>query len=192
MKAIFLDIESTGLNPSSHRVIEIAFKIVDLSTGDVLLSYERIVKQPLEVWNKSDPTSLEINGFTWDRLQQGISEEEVAKEIIQIFREHEIIRGKSIYICQNPAFDRTFFTQLIDIPTQESYQWPYHWLDFASMFWALFVQSIHQNQQDYPEELNLSKNAIAALFGLPIETHPHSAINGVNHLILCYRTVIGF
>jgi oligoribonuclease len=192
MQAIFLDIEATGLNPSCHRVIEIAFKLVDLPTGEVKLSYERIVKQPLEVWNLSDPVSLEINGFTWEKIQGGISEETVAKEIIQLFNEHHILRGTSIYICQNPAFDRTFFTQLIDIPTQERFQWPYHWLDLASMFWAHFVQSIHDKRESYPEELNLSKNAIAARYGLPIETYPHSALNGVDHLLLCYRTVIGF
>ena len=192
MQAIFLDIEATGLNPSCHRVIEIAFKIVDLPTGQVKLSYERVVKQPLEVWNKSDPVSLEITRFTWQMVPNRVSEVDVAQELIQLFNEHQILRGKSIYICQNPAFDRTFFTQLIDIPTQERFQWPYHWLDLASMFWALYVQSIHEKRESYPDEFNLSKNAIASRYGLPIETHPHSALNGVDHLLLCYRTVIGF
>ena len=40
--------------------------------------------------------------------------------------------------------------------------------------------------------MNLSKNAIAQRFQLPIEETPHSALNGVNHLLLCYRTVVGF
>ena len=40
--------------------------------------------------------------------------------------------------------------------------------------------------------MNLSKNSIAQQFQLPIEEMPHSALNGVNHLLLCYRTVVGF
>lgn len=192
MQAIFLDIETTGLDPIVHRVLEIAFKIVDLATGEELVSYQQIVKQTFEVWQMRDPGSLEINGFTWEKLQQGKREGEVADDIIKIFTEMKVVRGKTVYICQNPAFDRNFFTQLIDIHTQEHFQWPYHWLDFASMYWALQVVAYRERGESFPEELSLSKNAIAPRYNLPIETIPHSAINGVDHLILCYRSVIGF
>lgn len=192
MQAIFLDTETTGLDPFSHRLLEIAFKVVDVPSGYEKLTYQTIVKQPLDVWERRDLTSVEINGFTWDKVQLGKEEELVRQEIIQIFTDLKIARGSAVYICQNPAFDRNFFAQLIDVYTQEQRQWPYHWLDFASMFWALQVKFFQERHELFPAEINLSKNAIAQRYQLPIESSPHSALNGVDHLLLCYRTVVGF
>ena len=57
MQAIFLDTETTGLDPFIHRLLEIAFKVVDISTGYEKLTYQAIVKQSLEVWDQRDPIS---------------------------------------------------------------------------------------------------------------------------------------
>lgn len=192
MQAIFLDTETTGLDPFSHRLLEIAFKVVDISSGYVKLTYQAIVKQPLEVWEHRDLASIEVNGFTWEKAQLGKEEAIVRQEIIQIFTDLQIARGSAVYICQNPAFDRNFFAQLIDVYTQEQKHWPYHWLDFASMYWALEVKACHKIGHSFPREINLSKNAIAQNHQLPIESSPHSALNGVDHLLLCYRSVVGF
>ncbi len=192
MQAIFLDSETTGLDPFSHRILEIAFKIVDISSGHEKLTYQSIVKQPLSVWESRDPASVEINGFTWEKVQLGKAEEQISQEIIQIFNDLKVERGKTVYICQNPAFDRNFFSQLVNVYTQEHYQWPYHWLDFASMYWALQMKECQERHRPFAKEINLSKNAIAQHYQLPIEAYPHCALNGVNHLLLCYRKVVGF
>lgn len=192
MQAIFLDSEATGLDPFHHRLLEIAFKVVDISTGYEKLTYQTIVKQPVEVWNQRDPSSIEVNGFSWDKVQLGKEEELIREEIIQIFNDLKICRGTAVFICQNPGFDRNFFAQLVDVYTQEQLNWPYHWLDFASMYWALQLRSHQQTREPIPFEMNLSKNAIAKRYHLPIEATPHSALNGVDHLLLCYRTVVGF
>lgn len=192
MQAIFLDTETTGLDPFFHRLLEIAFKVVDVHSGYEKLTYQTIVKQPLEVWERRDPVSIEVNGFTWDKVLLGKEEAIVREEIIQIFTDLQITRGTAIYICQNPAFDRNFFAHLIDVYTQEQKHWPYHWLDFASMYWALQVKAYREICVPFPKEISLSKNAIAQHYQLPTESCPHSALNGVDHLLLCYRTVVGF
>lgn len=191
MRAIFLDIETTGLDAQKHRVIDIAFKIIDVSTGELKATYQTIVKQTLEEWQKHDPISLQINGYTWDQVSLGKNPSIVTQEIIQIFTEQEIQRGKAVFICQNPAFDKGFFAHLVDVYTQEKLNWPYHWLDLASMYWALFVQKVHQLNVPLPDCMNLSKNEIAKSCLLPPEEEPHRAINGVNHLIQCYSAVLG-
>jgi DNA polymerase-3 subunit epsilon/oligoribonuclease len=192
MLAIFLDTESTGLDPQIHNVIEIAFKVIDVLTGHCLASYQSIVSQTPEVWQNKDPQSIEINGFTWEEVIKGKEPTLIGLEIIAILTSLQIERGKSVFICQNPSFDRSFFAQLISVYTQEKLRWPYHWLDFASMFWALRMQESLKGGQPFPKEINLSKNDIANRYNLPPEAHPHRAMNGVDHLILCYQTVIGF
>lgn len=192
MLGIFLDVETSGLDFFKHRILEIAFKIIDISTGEEKKVYHAIIQQSKKVWEQRDPASVIFNGFTWDKVLMGKDEQTIAQEIIQLFSELEIVRGKAIYICQNPAFDRSFFSQLIDVYTQERLKWPYHWLDLASMYWVIQVKKIADEHLLFPENINLSKNAIAHYYQLPDEPNPHTAMNGVEHLITCYKAVVGF
>ncbi len=159
--------------------------------GRTVGAYQSIIKITPEAWDKRDHSSIEINGFTWEQIIQGKDLKVVGEEIIALFTAKGIERGKAVFICQNPAFDRSFFTQFVDIYTQERLHWPYHWLDFASMYWAHLAFESKEKGIPFPKELNLSKNEIAKVYHLPIEAEPHRAMNGVNHLILCYRTVVG-
>ena len=61
MLGVFLDTETNGLNAFKHRVLEIAFKIVDLKTGELKEAYHTIIHQPGTVWKSSDPSSLKVN-----------------------------------------------------------------------------------------------------------------------------------
>lgn len=191
MLAIFLDQETTGLDASKHVVIEIAFKILNLTTNQLLAEYQRIIQQPIQEWEKKDPASISINGFTWEEVQKGIPLDRVRNEVIELFQLHQIQRGKAVIICQNPAFDRAFFSQIVDIYTHEKYQWPYHWLDLASMFWTQQIRLYQEMKKPIPLYMNLSKDEIAKYYHLPAEIRPHRAMNGVEHLILCYEAVIG-
>ena len=126
-----------------------------------------------------------------EQINNGRPIVEVQEEILKIFSDAKIERGKAVFICQNPSFDRSFFAQIIPVYTQEKLHWPYHWLDLASMFWTVQVQTTQKLQIPFPETLNLSKNSIAKAYNLPIESIPHSAMKGVNHLIQCYQAVLG-
>lgn len=193
MLGIFLDSETNGLNILKHKMIEIAFKILDISTGTVIDSFHSVITISSEDWEKSDPESLGVNGFSWnDIITHGIPPREAALEITECFARNKIKRGDAVFICQNPSFDRAFFSQLIDPDTQEKFLWPYHWLDLASMFWVETIQRNKLNQSPMPWEIGLSKDKIAGSFQLASEQKPHRAMNGVNHLILCYKAVVGF
>jgi len=189
---VFLDTETNGLNAYKHRVLEIALKIVDMRTGKELDRYESVVHQPEEIWDLSDPASLKVNGITLEEVLQGKASSSVAMEITNLFQKNGIKRGSSVFICQNPSFDRIFFSQLIDPDVQESLKWPYYWLDLASMYWAESMRIGKHHPQKLPWETGFSKDKIAAVYKLPAEVNPHRAMNGVDHLILCYKTVVGF
>ncbi len=192
MLGIFLDTETNGLNPFIHRVLEIAFKIVDLTSGKVVDSYTATVKQSQEEWGKSDPASLKVNGFTFEMSLQGISASQAAMEITNILQKNKVRRETAVFICQNPSFDRIFFSQLISPDIQEGFKWPYYWLDFASMYWAEAIRAGRNIDEKLPWKTGFSKDKIAHVYSLPPEASPHRAMNGVDHLILCYERVIGF
>lgn len=192
MRGVFLDTETNGLNVQIHRLLEIAFKIVDLSTGEVKEEFQSVVSHPIEVWEKSCQPSLKVNGFTWEEVSKGAAPKQIAQTIIDCFAKWDIRRKKAVFICQNPSFDRGFFSQLIDSDTQELLSWPYHWLDLASMHWALTMDRAKRENGPFPWDTGYSKDLIASHYKLPEEKTPHRAMNGVAHLLLCYRAVVGF
>lgn len=191
MLGIFLDTETNGLNAFKHRVLEIAFKIVDVQTGKLIDEYHSIIFQTKEDWDQSDPDSLKVNGFTYDEIKQGKQGSLVATEMTNMLQRNKMQRGRAVFICQNPSFDRIFFSQLIDPDIQESLKWPYYWLDLASMYWAESIRKGKENPSQLPWITGFSKDKIAAAYKLPAEIHPHRAMNGVDHLLLCYKTVVG-
>lgn len=192
MLGVFLDTEASGLNPQIHKILELAYKIVDLSTAEVLNEFHTTVAQPIEAWEKSDPNSLKVNGFTWKEIEKGMPIPLIAERVIDMFTKRGIRRKQAVFICQNPSFDRVFFSQLIDPDTQETLQWPYHWLDLASMHWAMAMQKAMHHKGPPPWEIGVSKDLIAKHYKLPPESTPHRAMNGVAHLLLCYKAVVGF
>lgn len=192
MLGIFLDSETNGLNSSKHRIIEIAFKVLDVQTKEQKAVYRSLISCPKNKWEESDKESLKVNGFTFEELMQGKPIEVVTKEIEQLFASLGIKRGTAFFICQNPSFDRSFFAQIVDPDRQEKLLWPYHWLDLASMFWALAMGRAEEGLGDYPWQAGLSKDKIAAAYALDPEQKPHRAMQGVDHLIACYEAVVGF
>lgn len=191
MRAIFLDIEANGLDSRLHIPLEIALSVVDLSDNRRYATHTWLICPTLEEWAHSDPTSIAINGFGWDEVQKGKALEQVRSEIIDLFSKANLIRDNSFFICQNPAFDRSFWYAIFGSKVQEERHWPYHWLDLASMEFALQVTRERTLNQRFPETLSLSKNAIAERYGLPPEQSLHRALNGVEHLILCYQAIFG-
>ncbi len=188
MLLIFLDTETTGLNPDKHRTLEIAYKVVDGRADKVILSYESIVSQTAEVWAEADPYSLQVNGFTWEETLKGRSERVVASEILNDLNRLGLGQKEGVFICQNPSFDRAFFAQIVNTDLQVHNGWPYHWLDLASMYWGVQVKQ-NPDFLQHLKEGALSKNSIARHYGLPSEESPHRAVNGVDHLMACYRAL---
>lgn len=191
MLNIFLDIETTGLDSRKHAPIDIGVKIFDPVSGILKGEYQTLIKQSEEVWKASDPESLRINGYTFEEISKGKSPDRVGKEIQELFMLCGIQRGQAVFVCQNPSFDRPFFAQLVDVYVQEKLNWPYHWLDLASMYWAGVVLKSLEAGEAFPKLVSLSKNSIASAYGLPPEASPHRAMNGVDHLVKCYEVVLG-
>jgi len=188
MLSIFLDIETTGLDPLKHVAIDIAFEIYDTTKG-FLGFYQSLIKPSEQDWKRADPSSLSINGYSFEECLKGKEKKQIAQEILALFASCKVERGNTVFICQNPAFDRMFFAQIIDFSLQEQQKLPYHWLDLGSMVWALSVQKGTDSREETLAYIPLSKNAIAKAYGIPAEEEPHLAIGGVKHLVRCYKKV---
>ncbi len=108
MQAIFLDIETTGLDPLRHSPLDIAIEIVDLSSLKRLGSYQSSIRVSKQNWESSDPVSVQINGFTLERAESGVPLQQVRSEVMAFFEQHQVKRGRSFFICQNPPLTEVF------------------------------------------------------------------------------------
>ena len=191
-RAIVLDTETTGLDSSKAKLLEIALKVVNTETGECLGSFQSVVTLSEKEWRDADPGALKINGFTWEDIQSyGRSRNDIAVDICGLFSNLKLTPSTAFFLCQNPSFDRAFFSQLCPLSVQKTFRFPYYWLDFASMNWALTAKDIVSGEVK-PFCIPFSKDAIACQRGLSSEGKPHKAMNGVDHLFLLYTEIIGF
>ena len=197
---IFLDTETSGLNPETSHILEIALVIINELNGEIKGQFQASLRLPdadydywkdrVDLWTQACSASLKINGWSWEKMEnQGIAPRTVAKRIVDLLKTSGIKPENSRFYCQNPSFDRGFFNRLI--PDEEKKDLPYLWLDLASADHAFQMQQIKALGTP-KKHLNFSKDAIAQRHGLPPEAKPHGAMNGVLHLIDCYEKVVGF
>jgi oligoribonuclease len=198
MKAVFLDIETTGLDFDRHVAIDIGMIIVDLNDYTYMHEYTSCIRCDESDWWFSDPKALEINGYS-SQFHDKIAQDDwiVSEQIEEFFKAHDIVKGKAFFICQNPSFDKPFFMQLMCHERMVEMNLPYHWLDLASMYWMKYyatfypVPSAHCIIPEFAYEISLSKDTIAMHIGIPTEEKPHKAIQGARHLLECYKGLCG-
>ena len=112
-KLIWVDLEMTGLNPATDRILEVAVVITDFEFKE-LATYEAIIKQPdavLANMNEWATRQHAISGLT-QKVHNGRDETEVVGEIAQLIREQfgdepAILAGNSIH--QDRAFIRQWW-----------------------------------------------------------------------------------
>ena len=195
MKAVFLDTETDGLDPDVNTALEIAVCIYDLHTMTCIDEYSSFIRCSERQWCFGTSEAHKVNGILWDDVKDAKESSEVCDDLCELFVTHEIDKINSVFICQNPYIDRSFFPQIMSLETQQELELPYHWLDLATMYWMkmLTPKNIKGRTLTYYPAIGvvpLSKDAIANALGIHPEKKPHRAMNGVKHLIACYKALL--
>jgi oligoribonuclease len=176
---IFLDTETSGLDSRVHVPLDIALYIVDAKTNMICRGYQSLISCSEAEFKSGEADAFKVNGLTYEEVKTGRTREQVRADILQIFSEMKLTSQNARFVCQNPTFDRSFMNTLIDVKTQHETQFPYHWLDLASMYWM-----VSMIQLKVPASLKL--DAIAKSLGVKAEPSKHTAIGGVTCLYACY------
>jgi DNA polymerase III epsilon subunit-like protein len=168
---IVLDLETTGIDPRLHSIIEIG--AIDFSNPS------NIFNGKCQIWSGAevDLQALEINGFTVEDIQDKNIESH--QELLSRFKNWaELIEDKTI-AGQNVDFDIAFLT--------ESYK--RFGLNFnlgkrkvdqhSIVFAHLLRRNIKPPLKDGVSDL--SSDIIMKYVGLPPEPRPHRALNGARY-----------
>ncbi len=148
---VFIDIETTGLDPRQHAIIELAaikVKQPDLQAEHFL----DVVIRPRED-SVFDPAAMEVNKISMSELEKGIKIKE-ALEALFVICEGAIIGG------HNTQFDWNFITynaELVSLPKPKLAT--YRLIDTAGISWPLIVKKVLKNNglQDLCEHFNIDQ-----------------------------------
>lgn len=112
LSRVFLDLETTGLTPREHVILSMAFIVDRHIEGLEYEEADRLVVNILpseEDWANAHPKALEVNGMTWEYLQEhGVSKQEAERLLFNFVLKNKIHYKKAYLIGQNPDFDIRF------------------------------------------------------------------------------------
>lgn len=161
----FVDVETTGLDPSVHEMIEFA---VIYSNGEHL-SFKI---QPRRI-EAASPKALEVNGYTPERWVDAITPEEAAVRIAKALDDC-VVAG------YNVKFDVGFILSLLSDMSVAA-KFGYHHVDVAALAYEHLVD-IGLN--------SLSLKNVCKFLGIPPEPDIHEALNGARACREVYRRLV--
>lgn len=157
MDLCFVDVETTGLDPVRHELIELAAVRVDRHTLEPLDHVS--VKVRPERLADADPRALEVNGYSDDAWRDAVSLGAGLRRVAPLL-EGALVAG------HNVGFDWAFLARGFIVAGTPIPEVDYHRLDTASLAWPLFASA---------ETDSLSLDAVCKALGLHRPT-PHRAL----------------
>ena len=174
-----VDVETTGLVPGYHEIIDVGIIMTDLQGRELDRFFLRIMPDHL---GRVESGAVAVNGFSIERWnEQGFT---TSKEAVsKIFDFHRRVAGGKyvLFVGYNAWFDISFLDHLF---RQQGRTWRalYHYfvLDLPSMAWSLGIE-------------DLGGEEVALKLGIEPETknpHEHTGITGAESNVNVYRALL--
>lgn len=127
-KILWIDLEMTGLNPSTDRILEIAAVVTDWDFN-TLGTLEFVVSQPPALLETMPPEvkKMHTKSGLIDKISDGISESEAETKLLDFMNEHfsnsdsVLLAGNSIHQDRRfirkywPSVDRRLHYRMLDV-----------------------------------------------------------------------------
>jgi len=166
MKLLWVDTETSGLNPFEHDILSIALLVeIDGEIKDKL--YLKI--QPINPDNVTDE-ALKINGFTRDELKTFMKSQKALRKILNLlekyvdkYKKNKTMEDKFVLAGYNVTFDSSMLSEFCK---KLGYKYlgaflDYHKLDIASL--VLFLKANNKLKIDGFKLINVAKHLQASI-----------------------------
>ena len=128
---LFVDVETTGLDPTKHELLEVAARRTS-PDGQTILGEYTAKLRPLNL-AAAEPKALEVNKYS---EEEWAPEKCVARDVV--VKELHRIAQNCVLVGHNVSFDEGFLRALF---YQANLQppWGYHKVDTVALAWPLYV-----------------------------------------------------
>lgn len=181
----FVDVETTGLVPGKHEMIDLGVIYTDLEGNELDRLFMRITPRHPE---RTQREAVQVNGFSmarWDTLG-AISPDSAASKLIAFHDSLTMGRG-ALMVALNSQFDAAFLHHFLrdtgyGAKGEQSWRRLYHYyvMDIPSMAWSL----------GYRE---LTGTGLSRVLDVPDEPHnalQHNGLNGAALNLRLYRALL--
>src|ERR1700693_1217774 len=154
-----VDLETSGLNPKVHEILELGMVLVDQKTLEIIDSMD--VKIKPEHIETASAKALDVNGYSEEEWINAIPLRQIMISLTTKAR-------GAIFCGQNVHFDIAFVREAF-AKTGIQNNLDYHCLD-------LFTISYYSLRNTNLQYFNLK--SVSEFLGTPVEPEPHCAFNG--------------
>ncbi len=140
-RGIFLDVETTGLDPATDQIIELAMVPFDFARDGRIFTVQESFERYRDPGRPIPPSVTELTG---------ISDETVAGQAIDPAEVAAFIEGATIVVAHNAGFDRLFAERFCSA--------------FAKVEWGCSWREIDWRSEGFTEGAKLTQLATAAGF----------------------------
>ena len=152
---LFVDTETTGLDPLKHELIEVA-AIRTSPDGRNVLSIYKAKLRPTHAGD-ADPQALKINGYTPEEWTP-----EKCETPLNVVNQLTTLALDTMLVGHNVSFDERFL-----LPLFQNYNfkppWSYHKIDTVALAYPLYLAD--------PRLTKLSLGPLCEYFGMPAPKH---------------------
>ena len=168
MNLFIVDLETTGLDPSVHEIIEIG--CVNVTTGETF----EVKVRPLHI-KDAQPEALKVNGYNEADWEEAFLLPNALKLLTQFLYAGDDVAPRYM-MAYNVSFDRAFLEKAYR-DCNMVYPFHYNHLDLLTMVWDR-----HWNRL----EVTSLKNTCKAL-SIPPEPEVHRALGGAQAAFEVYK-----
>lgn len=175
----FVDVETTGLTPGYHEMIDIGVIIADLEGREIDRLFLRIMPEHPE---RTSEEAAAINGFSVERWRtlDALSMEEAVARLIA-FHKAAASDRRVLMVAHNSQFDAAFVDFLLRGAGHRRDDLYYYFvLDIPSMAWSRGLRLLHGQR-------------LAGVFGVEDEPRTaleHTGITGADLNLRIYRELL--
>ena len=175
-----IDVETTGLDPGRHEMIDIGAIYTDLDGNELGRFFTRIMPPNPQ---RIDPAASAVNGYSEERWRAlgAVGEAEAVAEFLA-FHARVADGRRMVFTAYNAQFDHGFVSALL---SRHGHRFDDHYtyflLDIPSMAWGQGLKVLGNAQ-------------LAGELGLPDETRDplqHTGMTGAEWNLSLYRALLG-